>query len=84
MVKKKMHFLSNCFSGNIFFCILGESKQYDDGCTPLDYLQRASHCIASAIKLKPKDPNLHLQLGKILEEKYYCEDLFGQKKEVHA
>ncbi|XP_076097670.1 uncharacterized protein LOC143067930 isoform X2 [Mytilus galloprovincialis] len=61
----------------------GESKQYDDGCTPLDYLQRASHCIASAIKLKPKDPNLHLQLGKILEEKYYCEDLFGQKKEEH-
>ncbi|CAC5388775.1 unnamed protein product [Mytilus coruscus] len=61
----------------------GESKQYDDGCTPLDYLQRASHCFASAIKLKPKDPNLHLQLGKILEEKYYCEDLFGQKKEEH-
>ncbi|CAG2195510.1 unnamed protein product [Mytilus edulis] len=46
----------------------GESKQYDDGCTPLDYLQRASHCIASAIKLKPKDPNLHLHHNFLFQE----------------
>lgn len=62
--------------------MLGESRQYDDGQYPLDFLHKAANCYASAIKLKPKDPNLHMKLGKILEEKYYCEDLFGQKKEV--
>ncbi|KAJ8308540.1 hypothetical protein KUTeg_013414 [Tegillarca granosa] len=34
-----------------------------------------------AIKYKPKDPNLHLQLGLVLEERYYSEDIFGLKKE---
>jgi hypothetical protein len=50
----------------------------------MDYLQQAIHCYATAIKLKPKDANFHLQLGMLLEEKYYIEDIFGLKKEVQA
>ena len=74
-----MIYKSNQF---LLMAIVGESKQYSDGHSPLDYLEKASFCYASAIKIKPKDPALHLQLGKILEERYYAEDLFGQKKEV--
>ena len=37
---------------------------------------------ASAVGIKKKDANLHLQLGMVLEEKYYIEDMFGLKKEV--
>jgi len=66
---------------NIIFCI-GISKHYPDGERPLDFLQAACCCYAVAIKNKAKDPNLHLQLGMVLEEKYYAEDMFGLKKEV--
>jgi len=48
----------------------------------MDHLQQATFCYASALKLKPRDANLHLQLGMLLEEKYYIEDMFGLKKEV--
>ncbi|XP_048244538.1 uncharacterized protein LOC124123872 isoform X1 [Haliotis rufescens] len=59
----------------------GESKQYDEDESPVDFLNRASYNYATAIKFKPKDPDLHLQLGMVLEERYYAEDLFGFKKE---
>lgn len=61
---------------------LDQARQWADGESPMDYLQQAIISYASAIKIKPKDPNLHLQLGMLLEEKYYIEDMFGLKKEV--
>ncbi|XP_060079354.1 uncharacterized protein LOC132558767 [Ylistrum balloti] len=67
-----------------YFTILpkpGQSKQWSEGQGPLDCLLRAAHCYAVAISNKPKDANLHLQLGMVLEERYYAEDMFGLKKE---
>ncbi|XP_064602981.1 uncharacterized protein LOC135468574 [Liolophura sinensis] len=55
--------------------------QYEEGESPLDHLQQAAYCYASAIKIKGKDHHLHLQLGQILEERYYAEDMFGLKKQ---
>ena len=54
--------------------------QYKDGNSPLDHLTHASHCYATAIKYKGKDANLHLQLGLVLEEIYYAEDIVGLNK----
>ncbi|XP_021370614.1 uncharacterized protein LOC110461476 [Mizuhopecten yessoensis] len=59
----------------------GQSKQWPEGEGPLDCLLRAAYCYAVAISNKPKDSSLHLQLGMVLEERYYAEDLFGLKKE---
>ncbi|XP_067681719.1 uncharacterized protein [Haliotis asinina] len=59
----------------------GESKQYAEGESPIDFLNHATYCYATAIKFKAKDPDLHLQLGMVLEERYIAEDLFGLKKE---
>lgn len=56
--------------------------QYEEGESPLDHLQQAAYCYASAIKIKGKDHHLHVQLGQILEERYYAEDMFGLKKQV--
>ena len=56
-------------------------NRYEPNESPLDFLHHASHCYATALKSKGNDPNLHLKLGLVLEEKYYAEDLFGQKKE---
>ncbi len=56
--------------------------EYNEGESPIDFLQDAALCYATAIKNKPKDANLHQLLGQVLEEKYYAEDLFGLKKEV--
>ncbi|XP_033734842.1 uncharacterized protein LOC117323628 [Pecten maximus] len=59
----------------------GQSKQWSEGEGPLDCLLRAAQFYAVAISNKPKDASLHLQLGMVLEERYYAEDLFGLKKE---
>ncbi|KAK3595487.1 hypothetical protein CHS0354_021583 [Potamilus streckersoni] len=59
----------------------GRYTSYADGESPMDYLQLSIHHYATAIKFKVKDANLHLQLGMLLEEKYYAEDIFGLKKE---
>ena len=67
---------------NYFHNLTGSKVQYPEGKSPLDFLQNASHYYAVAIKSKPKDANLHFQLGLILEEKYIAEDIFGLKKEV--
>ena len=61
---------------------LGMKQVYDEGESPIDYLHQAAVCYATAIKNKPKDPTYHLQLGQVLEEKYYAEDIMGLKKEV--
>ncbi|KAH3850613.1 hypothetical protein DPMN_093037 [Dreissena polymorpha] len=60
-----------------------QTKSWPDGESPMDHLQQATYCYASALKLKPKDASVHLQLGMLLEEKYYIEDMFGLKKETH-
>ncbi|XP_052768743.1 uncharacterized protein LOC128208997 [Mya arenaria] len=60
-----------------------QNRSWPDGESPTDYLQQATYCYASALKIKPKDPTLHLQLGMLLEENYYIEDMFGLKKESH-
>ena len=57
-------------------------QQYDEGESPIDYLHQAAVCYATAIKNKPKDPTYHLQLGHVLEEKYYAEDMMAFRKEV--
>ena len=50
-----------------------------DGESPIDFLEHAIHCYATAIKNKPKDAGLHLKLALVLEERYYVEDLYGVK-----
>lgn len=69
----------------VFYCknyFSDQTRQWPDGESPMDFLQQAIYCYATAVKVKPKDANLHLQLGMLLEEKYYIEDIFGLKKEV--
>ena len=66
----------------IFCCSLDQSRQWADGESPTDHLQNVIYNYASAVGIKKKDANLHLQLGMVLEEKYYIEDMFGLKKEV--
>ena len=61
---------------------IDQSRQWADGESPTDHLQDVIYSYASAIGIKKKDANLHLQLGMVLEEKYYIEDMFGLKKEV--
>ena len=39
---------------------------------------------ATAIKLRPKDPQPHVSLATTLEELFYLEDLYGFKKEVRT
>ncbi|GFR62370.1 hypothetical protein ElyMa_005453700 [Elysia marginata] len=56
-------------------------QQYNDGESPIDELQQAIHCMATALKFKPKDADIHLRLAMLLEEKYFAEDMFGLKKE---
>ena len=66
----------------IFCFSLDQSRQWADGESPTDHLQNVIYNYASAVGIKKKDANLHLQLGMVLEEKYYIEDMFGLKKEV--
>ncbi|XP_072121546.1 uncharacterized protein [Mobula birostris] len=53
---------------------------YEDGKSPVDLLHRAAVNYALAIKLKPKDPELHFQLGVVLEEHYYVNVIYGVVK----
>ncbi|XP_002731401.1 uncharacterized protein LOC100373099 [Saccoglossus kowalevskii] len=55
----------------------GQAGSYSEGHSPLDALATASHNIASAIKIKSKQADLHYQLGLILEEQYYASDIDG-------
>ncbi|XP_069787865.1 uncharacterized protein [Narcine bancroftii] len=57
---------------------------YEDGKSPLDSLHRAAVNYALAIKLKPKDPELHFQLGVVLEEHYYVNMIYGVVKMVEG
>ena len=71
-------------SSLLFMLIPGQyHRQYSEGDSPIDKLQNAIHCYATAIHFKPKDAGLHLKLAMALEEKYYAEDMFGLKTEVY-
>ncbi|CAH1792383.1 unnamed protein product [Owenia fusiformis] len=59
----------------------GHRGHSQTGESPIEHLDQAAYCYATALKYKPKDPNLHVQLGLVLEEKYFAEDLLGLKKE---
>ncbi|MEE6474518.1 hypothetical protein FKM82_010407 [Ascaphus truei] len=58
----------------------GDVLHYEEGMSPLDALHQAAIAYASAIKLKPRDPNFHFQLGVVLEEHYYAAEIYGLKK----
>ena len=51
----------------------------DEG--PLDHLTKAARAYATALGSSPKDALLHLALGRVQEEFFYAEDLFGLKQE---
>ena len=62
--------------------LAGWNSKYAEGESPLDHLERAAECLASAITVKKNNAAFHLQLGLVLEEKYYAEDIVGLKKPV--
>ena len=68
----------------LYTCILhvGQAGRFQEGKSPLDFLNNAAINIACAIKKNSKQADLHFQLGMILEEQYYAQDMFGLKKEV--
>ena len=42
----------------------------------------AAEWLATAIKLSPKKADLHFQLGQVLEEQHYVQDVYGIKPPV--
>lgn len=55
--------------------------QFAEGQSPLDYLEQASICRATAINHELNDAHLHYLLGQTLEEHYYAE-MYGLRKKV--
>ena len=62
--------------------VTGETLHYEHGKAPLDFLQNAARCYASAIKCSSRDLQAHIGLGLVMEEFFYAEDLYGQQREV--
>ncbi|KAM4770936.1 uncharacterized protein WCC33_002715 [Rhinophrynus dorsalis] len=60
----------------------GDVLQYSEQMSPLNALHQAAIAYASAIKLKPKDPKFHFQLGMVLEEHYYAAEIYGLRKKT--
>ncbi len=71
---------------NFVLCFLlsGQAGRIQGGKSPLDYLQVAAVNLALAMKQSPKQASHHFQLGLVLEEHYYAQDMFGYKTEVRA
>ncbi len=59
-----------------------ERPHYQEGKAPLDFLQNAAQCYATALKCAPRDLQAHIGLGLVMEEFFYAEELFGLKQEV--
>ena len=62
--------------------LTGETPRYAPGKKPLDFLESAAKCYATAIKCSSKDLQAHLGLGLVMEEFFYAEDLYGLQREV--
>lgn len=63
--------------------IIGETPRHGQGLGPLDCLQTAARCYATALKCSPQCLEAHIALGLVMEEFFYAEDIFGLKKMVH-
>ena len=63
---------------------VGETSHYPEGKAPLDFLQNAAHCYATALKCAPHDLQAHVGLGLVMEEFFYAEDQFGLQREVRG
>jgi len=64
------------------YCLLaGETPHYQPNKSPIDFLQSAAKCYATAISSSPRENQYHLALGLALEEFFYLEDFFGMKQE---
>ena len=61
---------------------VGETPRYIAGKKPLDYLEYAAKCYATAVKCSSKDEQAHVGLGLVMEEFFYAEDLYGLQREV--
>lgn len=61
---------------------LGDMTKYEVGDSPDEHLHNAAICYAAAIKSRPKDSNLHVRLGLVLEEQYYLQEIYGLEKLV--
>ena len=66
-----------------FFFFVGETAHYSPGKKPLDFLQNAARCYATAIRCSAKDLQAHIGLGLVMEEFFYAEDLYGLQIEVY-
>ncbi|XP_071996515.1 uncharacterized protein [Engystomops pustulosus] len=58
----------------------GDILSYKEGASPLDYLNQAAVCYASACILQPRDAGSHFHLATVLEEQYYASEIYGLKK----
>ena len=54
-------------------------SHYTPGESPLDHLQQAMYCLATAIKLRGKDASVHHRLAMLMEEQYFLENAIGYK-----
>ena len=68
----------------VYLSLSAEPGKSAGGSSPLDHLQKAAQCYASALKLSPRELQAHIGLGLAMEEFFYAEDLFGLKKEVSS
>ena len=56
-----------------------DSFKYPGGTGPLSILQLAASQYAGAIRIKPKNWEAHMGLGRVMEERFYAADVFGLK-----
>ena len=66
------------------YYITGNAGHFDGEVSPLRYLEMAAEWFATAIKLSPKTAELHFQLGQVLEEQHYVQDVYGIKPSVSS
>ena len=62
--------------------LAGETAHNAPGKKPLDFLQNAAKCYATAVKCSSKNLQAHIGLALVMEEFFYAEDLYGLQREV--
>ena len=65
-------------------CLIGKTHHYAEGKAPVDHLQRAAQCYATALRSSPKEVKAHIGLGLVMEEFFYAEDMYGLKRAVRV